>query len=310
MKKIIFFNHFHNGDLFVSKEYVRDIISNLQNVNFEYQHSNHFKTILDLKIQSVELEKFLSPCDIIVEKEEKIYINTWLGCYKLKCHGLNELNFYSNAINFGVLHKIWNYIFSELNKRLNSNLILNNKDFYIGQIDYSMFELENIKIFLENNNKPRVLVCNNEPMAKQSFKGDLKNILEHLSLKYPSIDWICTNYFKSKNKNKNLFFTDDIIKSTKTNRNNLSPWTRSICDLNEISYLSNFCNLIVGKNSGPFVYTLTKENFKNTNITYISLNKIEEDSLFWNLNSSCKYIWSNNYNENNIISMIEKTINE
>jgi hypothetical protein len=74
--------------------------------------------------------------------------------------------------------------------------------------------------------------------------------------------------------------------------------------------LSNFCNLIVGKNSGPFVYTLTKENFKNSKTTFISLNKIEEDSLFWNLNSFCKYIWSNNYNENNIISIIEKTINE
>ena len=92
------------------------------------------------------------------------------------------------------------------------------------------------------------------------------------------------------------------------NQQNCSPWSRPICDLNEISYLSNYCDLIVGKNSGPFVYTLTKENFKNSNITFISFNKVEDDSLFWNLNSSCKYVWSNNYNENNIIRIIENNI--
>ena len=40
MNKIVFFNHYHRGDLHTSKEFVRQVIDNLPNVEFEYWSNN------------------------------------------------------------------------------------------------------------------------------------------------------------------------------------------------------------------------------------------------------------------------------
>jgi hypothetical protein len=95
------------------------------------------------------------------------------------------------------------------------------------------------------------------------------------------VDIICTNKFKTVLPN--IKFTSDIIKSTKDT------------DLLEISYLSTFCDVIVGKNSGPYVFCETFTNYNNPNKTFVSFNRGDPVRGAW-LNTmscenvSCKYI--------------------
>jgi hypothetical protein len=70
-------------------------------------------------------------------------------------------------------------------------------------------------------------------------------IICDLAAKYQDTAFICTYTFACDLPN--VYFTDLIQE-------------RIGSDLNEISYLSTYCDAIVGRNSGPFLFTNTKEN--------------------------------------------------
>jgi len=126
-------------------------------------------------------------------------------------------------------------------------------------------------------------------MSNQSFVGDMSDLLNPLANKYNDITWLCTKKFNTTESN--ILFTDDIIKDNDLYDFN-APWhdrQQNNCDLNEISYLSRFCNVIIGKNSGPFVFCETKENFNNPDKTFISFTKWQTESLSHNIKYNCKY---------------------
>jgi hypothetical protein len=45
------------------------------------------------------------------------------------------------------------------------------------------------------------------------------------------------------------------------------------CDLNEISYLSTFCNMIIGRGSGPQTFSITKRNLNDPDKIFVFLTK-------------------------------------
>ena len=46
MSKIVFFNHYHRGDIFTNRGYVIAITESLRNFEFGYLHFNHPKLTL------------------------------------------------------------------------------------------------------------------------------------------------------------------------------------------------------------------------------------------------------------------------
>ena len=50
MKKICFFNHLHNGDIFNNKAFVEEIMSNID-TTYYYAHSNNPDIIKDLNLE-------------------------------------------------------------------------------------------------------------------------------------------------------------------------------------------------------------------------------------------------------------------
>ena len=123
-----------------------------------------------------------------------------------------------------------------------------------------------------------------------NFKFD--KIVYDLSLKYGNIDFILTN--KINIHNKNIYFTDDIIKT-------------QYSDLNEISYLSTKCDIIVGRASGPHAFTHVKENYNDNSKTFISFtDKILEGN--WYNSNLCNQVWSNIYSEKSIFDILNKEI--
>jgi hypothetical protein len=147
------------------------------------------------------------------------------------------------------------------------------KESYLPTIDFSKFNVASIDEYLEQaKDRKKILICNGAPKSGQSFAYNMESFVHTVAGKFPNIDFICTEKFEVTLSN--ILFTDDIIKDTEVEEKR-APWEdRPVnnCDVQEISYLSEHCNAIVGKNSGPFVFCETKNNYMNPNQKYLSFN--------------------------------------
>jgi hypothetical protein len=300
---ITLYNHYHNGDLFVCKQFVQNLIDQCSGINFRYCHFNHPKTLADLNIeQSGDLSRYVEQSKIMLFPDE-IAINTWVGAYQyvndppVLCRG--EINLY-------MLHNIWSYIYRQVSELTGQTLRINSDiKSYVPQIDYSKFDVSSVNTFVECHTSKKVLISNGEAMSGQSFSGDLAPVIEYFADAYKHITFICTKSFETSKKN--IAFTDRIIQVEESFPNSNMYWNQNLkkSDINEISYLSTFCDLIIGKNSGPFIYCLTKENVFNTNKTFIALNINLADNLLHNIQTKSQYIQHEKFDVQSIMQLID-----
>lgn len=299
---ICFFNHYHRGDLFTHKEFIRQIKKETL-INLSYYHYNHPKVNKDLDIPLVQVDG-LSNTKNFYHTDNTLFVNTWIGAYP------DIFNKYG-GVNLQSLSNSWALIFEEINKIFNTNLQIKSPvEYYLPSIDFCYFDISKVKQFIDSrDSRKKVLICNGNPMSNQSFPSDLSNEITYFAKKYSNIDFICTKKFFTNISN--IFFTDDIILDLEEYHFS-PPWhDREInnCDLNEISYISTFCNIIIGKNSGPFVFCETKENFMNKDKTIISFSKGAKESMSNQVPLKCKYILQTNHDITTVVETIERELN-
>ena len=238
IKNIVFYNHFHKGDIFLSRSFIKDMINKL-NLNFYYLHYNgkdffnDFKINCDLNLNELKnIDNW--NCNFIVD--ETMYLNTWYNsCGGKYMTGCNLQTFYNLFKNYYNLFQI------EIDSMEN----------YIPSVDYSYFD---IKV---NYNLPKnkiILICNNIPLSGQSNTRNIDFIINELSNRFTNIIFLVTN--QTNVSNNNIIETKNILKF-----NNLF----------EISHLSKFCDIIIGRSSGPYSFSLIRENIFNDKIKYISI---------------------------------------
>ena len=282
--QIVFFNHYHNGDLFVSKEFVRNIKKQIGNIfDIKYLLFNHHKTLLDLNISYAGYPIGLNDRCKFILFGEILYVNTWIGAYQFPY--ADPPHFYKGGINYLDLHEMWKYIFKEIEKYTSIKLIIDvNPEFYIPQIDYSQFNVSIIDNFVSDK-KDIVLVCNGQPMSNQSELTNLNEIIKRLSIDFKEKTFVCTKKFDFAD---NIYFTENII-NLKSDLTKTPYWNQCTpyCDLNEISYLSTFCDVIIGRNSGPYIYCTTKNNMMDNSKKFIQFNRVLNDNLFYGIKSNC-----------------------
>jgi hypothetical protein len=262
MSKIVFFNHFHKGDLHTHKEFIRHLQFELPDVTFEYMHSNAEKLTAELNIPLVGSPSELNNKEPFYydEDTETLFINTWVGCnWDVFCkHG---------GINMHTLYEQWEGIVEQVNEVFDANIKLNEeKESYLPRIKSDLLKIDKIEDYLltADEGVRKVLICNNAPMSNQSFKSDMKEHILPFAEMYPDTHFICTNKFDTEG-HENIKFTDDII----------GPVDGG--DLQEISYLSRNCDVIIGKNSGPYVFCETYDNYMDDTKTFISFNTKHPD---------------------------------
>ena len=296
MAKIVFFNHYHRGDLLTHKEYIRQIKNEMpSDMEYEYLHFNHPKLTRDLDIPKAGTPDKLDHKTPFYQDGETLYINTWIGCFwDIFCqHG---------GINMNALWHQWEKIFETVNQAFSVELKLNEeKEFYLPSIDFSKFNVATIDEYLESNKgKGKILICNGAPKSGQSFSNNMSEFIIGVAKNYPNVDFICTEKFESSAWN--VLFTDDIIRDTEVEELR-APWEDrevNFCDLQEISYLSENVDAIVGKNSGPFVFCETKNNYMNPKKKFLSYNvswgeafhtgkKTPTETMSSSLNLKCDY---------------------
>lgn len=312
-KELVFFQHFHNGDLFVSKEYVRQVFNELTNVSVSYIHFNHPKTLKDIGIPQIgkpdrSFDNYLrSPkrAPWYVEYENLLLVNTW--CEGFFRHNPAIVVPTPHGINHLKMQAQWSHIFQKINSKFGSSLALRPRETYMGKIDYSQFNIAPIDEYIAKHaHRKKILISNGEVMSNQSFSGTMQDIIGILALEFPNWDFICTTKFGTLIPN--IYFTDNIIPQDPPLAEETVAWSKKTCDLNEISYLSTFCDIIVGRNSGPFVYCVTERNLMDSTKTIISFNKFEDDSLAWAVKHQANYIWTNRYEITHVLDTIRNEI--
>jgi len=261
IKDIIFFNFFRNGDCFISKEYVRELIKYSPNIRCKYAHGNHPSIVADLDCDFIpldDLHKSVNPFVKLMQIDESgtLYINTWIGCWvgEYLHPGVQD-----NA-NFVILYSAWSELYQLLGLRLQSDPMA-----YLPSINWDIFDLTHANQFLEIvRGKPLLLFCNGKQQSLQSDMGDMKDIVETLALEYSDHEFLLT--YPVQIDLPNVHFTENIFKE-------------DVGRLNDIAYISQHSKIIFGKNSGPFSYAHTRQNLYNPDLIYLSFSKKIKECL-------------------------------
>lgn len=275
MKKLLFFNDWHNGDIHMSREYVKDLVSIFKPEETYYYHINNPTILKDLeRIKHTNIKNI----------QPNLVINTWIGQFW-------HINNNFNGCNFLSYYNVMKELYSKLGILTSLKEIEN----YIPSIDYTKFNIQSFKSD-KLKNKKNILFCNNLVNSKQSQNFDFSDIINNLSKSYKNINFIITNHNPKVILSDNVFYTTDVITGFEK------------FDLNEISYLSTKCDAIIGRSSGPYSFSVVKENILQNRKKFVCFSNTKNDA--WFLNDLVDLTWSNDYSPasvtNKIIEVLEK----
>lgn len=270
-REICFYSHFGNGDLFNSREIIKDIINYDLADTYYYAHSKNrrmFSDISNLKHSKVH-PFMLADKPFVIGQENDLYINTWIG---------RDGKYVLPGI--GCTLTMYKEMFNEILRWLNLPLLSRDIRKYIPDIDYTYFQIDGVTDWVQKNvDKEVVLMCTGDAWSNQAVNFDFTPVVESLCDLYPKILFITTrrhNLIKG-----NLFYSGDI---TKTNDN---------FDLNEISFLSLFADTVIGRSSGPYVFTQVWTNVNKKDKAFLTFTKhINSSDLFKGLDISAQRYWS------------------
>ena len=269
MKKITFFNCFNNGDIHLSRGLVARIVGRFRELNsdvqFSYAHNRHPELLNDIpglswepidnsKIKSEHLGMFVS--------DGTLYINTWYGQQNFKY--MNE-----HLITFDCLYYVFNDVCQKLWQNDLSSLSPCFRDFF-PEIDYKQYFIHNVDKWLSTNTGKKILIANGPALSGQATNFDMMPMVNALADKYRDYSFILTER-SGEQSTKNVFYSNEII-------------GKSYCDLNENAYISTHCDVIVGRASGVFSFSLTRQNLFERNphfVCFSNLNTSKDASKFW-----------------------------
>lgn len=286
--KLIFFNHYRNGDCFINKQYVRQIISKIKPKDVYYAHNNHESVTQDLPIQLLRIDQLPRELRDHIkiaydEDTNTLFLNTWVGTAVPK-----HFNWGQHP-NFVTLHAIWLDIFKGLNLTLDGNYYDN-----LPVLDFSKYDLKRADNWINNHiERDFVLICNGKHQSDQSSMGDMANIISNLSTTYRHVNFVVCD--KLDIRNDNIFYTDDIFDGP-------------VGNLPQISYLSHHAKLIVGKNSGPFSFAHTYSNNSNPKQTFICFSKVMEHCLAGDGKYYAEHLFSDTTDDQIATNIISQSI--
>lgn len=286
MTKLCFFNFYHNGDLFHSKPFVREVIKYLGKDKVLYAHNKDPRAIEDLGLQHVRLEGLSDKVKVFRPKDPDIlFVNTWIGSYFDKYTGECTLNFNM---------KMWADIYEDINTVFGKKMKLGPVENYLPYVDYTKYDLANVNMYVDNESKRKIMFCNGPALSGQcEYNGNMDYIINPLAERNPDKIFITTH--KISTSLENVVYTGNIIKSDR-------------CDLNEISYLSKYCDLLVGRNSGPFCYVSTGENLNDTRKTFYAFGHQESDCFSLGIPKKSNYIFEKYENQTQLFHSIEELV--
>jgi hypothetical protein len=300
MTKIVFFNCFHNGDVHVSRGLVRQVMAKVNqidsSISFSYAHRNPANLLADipeLTFEPILLNHIGSEHSNLNRHGNMIFFNTWYAQQNHKYMNRYGVTFDALYAAFDDSCKnLWGFSLSDISEDPSN---------FFPIIDYSKFEIENSSEWLKNNPGKKILVENGLAHSDQAHNFPMTPIIVKLAQNHPEITFILTTV-ESITLPNNVIYSDNIIKKS----------VRS--DLNEISFLSSRCDMVIGRASGVFSFTLTQENLFQRKIKYLCFSNLvpSRSDKFWmndllsdKVNYNSSIITTNEPDVNNVYNIIE-----
>jgi len=297
--KICFYNHWHNGDVFAGKGWMQELQRQLPNVQFMHAQKNSVKTMRDLAGEHVlinSIPREVSDRIRYIHLDDTLYVNTWVGSYGNAVIPQGE-----HHANYPSLFRMWMHIYDMIEHAFDIKLDRTNDiERYMARTDWSKFEIGHADRWLGQHDRV-VLVCNGLVQSTQSNLRTMEDVMSQMSHDFPDVSFVCTSRFETNTwaMKDNVFFTDDIFANVQGG------------DINEIAYLSTKSEVIVGKNSGPFMFTHVHENIMDPNKAFVSLSHRSSDSYVHNvIGIGCRYYHHSSDVASNVNGVIRQAINE
>jgi hypothetical protein len=305
IEKIIYYNHFHLGDVHLSRTFIQKISEKVLSINpmvrFFYAQRNDKTIIQDITNIKIDTSYFKNIsneniCDFTLGRD--LYINTW---YASKNH------FYMNqyGITFDCLYALFDDVCKRQLGFSLKDISLDPIDFF-PEINHAFYNTFNVANWACTNDTKKIFVSNCKVLSGQAHDISLTSIICKLANNFPNYTFILTNKYHDVDTGNynNIVYSSDIIKS-------------SGFDLNENEYLSRFCDVIIGQASGAFTFAFSQPNLFKRNAKIIALCNLipNKPGKFWlgklfedKINYSADISVSNESNENIIINLIESKL--
>lgn len=291
---LCFFNHWHYGDLFTTRELVKDMSRQLPHLTTGYIHKldtaviDDFAHNYDAESRQMVLNKFHMSIPML-EDEQNVLINTWVGNYQSKHFASNKHPSYVQH------HGIFGEIYDIANRNFGWNLVLDPDVWhYVPEIDYSKLDLAAADRFLDTVTGNLYLFSNGKVQSEQSSLQHMNSLIDTLAAMHPQDTFLATESYVTDQPN--VKFTADIFNLTN--------------DLREISYLSTRAQLIVGRNSGPFTYANTRGNLTDANKLFMCYSHDARDVLPYGLDIACDFRFSDCTDNDIVATQIDQAITD
>lgn len=283
---VYFYCHFGAGDVFESREFVKAWMKLVPARKYFYAHGKHPSILADIpELNYCEVTPLMGGMNDVYTVGNDLYVNTWIGrdgSYVLPGIGCVVEQHYRMHNN--LLSKV-------TDKRLPGEPYQ-----YLPTLDYSYYKTDTIDKFVKDyGDADKILISNGPVQSCQADNFDFTPAIQILADKYPNKLFIATQFISELTLD-NLFYTNLLIE-------------KQGFDLNEISYLSSFCNKIVGRSSGPFTFASTLQNWNDPNKTFISFTYTWWGSSFAvNQPTQAKKLWTSETSIESIVDVISKGI--
>lgn len=244
MHHVTFFTHFHSGDLHVSREFIRKIMSKVSqidnNILFSYAHVNDPNLLSDIPGLRYERLSDTDQFENLQVRRNTTYVNTWYGQQHFKYMNPYGMTLDCLYTAFDDSCKTaWGFSLADINSDPAS---------FIPTIDYFQFKIQPTQEWIHQNPHKKIFISNGQALSGQANNFPMTPIITDLAGRHKEKIFILSNVEGSYNLPRNVIYSKDIIKK---------PYGS---DLNENSFLASHCDLIVGRASGSFSYAWTQQN--------------------------------------------------
>lgn len=287
--KVVFFNHYHNGDIVATREFIKEIVDFYPEISFSYAHSNGEKILRDINVNYINIQDLQGITDNqkFIHQGEILFVNTWIGNYDRR------------GIFWAMYQEIFTSIYKVISEFLNKEITISSADQYLPKINYDVFDIPKDFKYDFNNT---ILFSNGPVHSGQSCLTSTEGIVLALVNNFTNHRIILTH--RSSIIAKNIFYTDDLISTTGS-------------DLNEISWLAQeHCKFIIGRNSGPYLFALTDKVMNDSDRILFEFGFNQTDCFDYEMNFNAKIAWmldGNGYHnpeESKVIDSIIDFINK
>jgi hypothetical protein len=299
-KKVVFFNHFHNGDIHVSRGLVRQVISKVRQIDpstqFFYAHRNSGVLLQDipgLVFDGRAMSNISSEHVSTFSVGDTTYFNTWYAQQNFQYmnrYGLTFDALYSAFDNN--CKSIWGFSLDSISS---------DPSVFFPSIDYNAFHIGRVKNWLAANPSKKIFISNGAILSDQAHQFALTPIIDAIAKKHADKIFILSNH-DGHPGSSNIVHSSDIIRCPGN-------------DLNENSFIASHCDVIIGRASGAFSFSITQQNLFQRDVKFLAfcnLAPVPPNRDFWvgellrdKIKYKAQFVINNDSDTNNIQKLIE-----